>query len=95
MMGLGVIGLGLWFYKLDKEVRDRVGEQWFVPPVEFYAGAKTLVTGQSVHLDWIKSRMNLTGYRERNPDQILRPGDFSVWPREDCQNSLSIALKVT
>ena len=90
---LMLILLGLWAFKLDRDLRLRIEGDWFLPPVEIYSAPSQLRVGQTFTSKQFSTQLTQIGLRERGPQQKLLPGDFARWQRDQCQTYLEKALK--
>lgn len=80
--------LALWTWSLNKELDERLSQEWFAPPVEFYYGAIKLTPSQLPSHDDLRSQLINLGYRERDPSEPLQKKDFYSIPPFQCNEEL-------
>ncbi|PIS12131.1 MAG: penicillin-binding protein 1B [Bdellovibrio sp. CG10_big_fil_rev_8_21_14_0_10_47_8] len=86
---LVILFAGIWTYQLNSRIQEGLEQKKFLPPTEYYAApvefsAKLVTTSKSE----LVSVLKLRGYRSRDWNQRLFPGDFAEASREVCQNSV-------
>lgn len=73
-----------WLIRVDRDLKDRLGQGWFSPPVEFFSAPQTLRLNEPVDLKDLRENFQAWGWRERGPDMVLHPGDFKILGADQC-----------
>ena len=60
-------------------------ERRFAPPIEFWNFGKQITSGQVLDVDSLVREWTQQGYRVRQSDQVLFPGDYSIWSESECR----------
>jgi penicillin-binding protein 1B len=87
-----VAGVALiwWTFRLDQQISEKLKTKKFLPPTEYFSSPLDFETGMTTAE--LKSTLGFRGYRTRESDQKLFPGDFALFTVEECQKSLPEAL---
>jgi penicillin-binding protein 1B len=88
LFGTLSLAIGIWAYRLDREISERFAQKRFAPPVEFYSAPELIRVGFALKPEDLIQIFNRRGYRAREFGQPLLPLDYSVWPGEGCQELL-------
>lgn len=83
-----ILALGVWLFRLNQEIKNRVEQGWFRPPVEIYARGEKIHLRQSLNPDQLIKLLANLQYRERFEDQTLHPNDFSRLDANQCEEVL-------
>ena len=81
---LSLTVLSIWLLKIDSDMSSRIAKGWFLPPLEIYSQPVTVFERQQLTAQQFVQQLKLERYRERNSDQKLFPGDYSVFNSEQC-----------
>ncbi|MCB0361943.1 MAG: transglycosylase domain-containing protein, partial [Bdellovibrionales bacterium] len=92
VLGLSLSLLGYWIFSLDRELKNRVEAEWFLPPVEIYSAPSQIRVGQNLSVSELVLQLSSMGLRQRDPDLRLFAGDFSLWDPSQCQIHLNEKL---
>ena len=84
--GLFVV-LTVFLVKTDKELRSRLEQGWFLPPVEFYTAPQTFKIGQNQSPQNLANLFRRWGWRPRAGSQPLHDGDFNLLDAEGCRQA--------
>jgi penicillin-binding protein 1B len=88
----GVIGISYSFYFFDKELSAKIESKKFILPTEYYAAPLTFYPHSVVDISDLEKKFISQGYRQREYDQILLPGDYFKASGELCSSRLQINL---
>lgn len=82
-----VIGAALiyWVSKLDQQIAEKLKNKTFLPPTEYYSAPLDFEIGMNAQ-DLLKT-MGERNYRQRENDQKLFAGDYSLLKLEECQKA--------
>jgi penicillin-binding protein 1B len=94
LVTLSIIGMTIWVFRLDQNVRARFAQKRFAPPVEFYSAPETVRSGQSVANGYFEATFLRKNFRRRSFGQPLQPGDYSLWSGDDCGSVIGSAATV-
>lgn len=75
-----------WVIHLDRDISARLKERRFSPPVEIYSAPEIIRAHQTLPPNYLLDTFNRIGYRQRLPQQVIFPGDYSIWTSQDCHN---------
>jgi penicillin-binding protein 1B len=89
---LVIISLSAWLVHLDRRIGKRLADKRFLPPVEFYAAPMKIRLNQSISPQTIINQLRQYGFRQRDPDQPMHPGDFALFNAKQCQERVAEAL---
>ena len=87
LMTLSIIGVAIWAFQLQSEIKDRLAKGWFLPPVEIYTAPQTLEVGLIISNSQLKQLMSELNFRWREPQQSLLNGDWTLLNAASCQVS--------
>lgn len=90
MLAAVTLVIGVWAFRLDREIADRFAQKRFAPPVEFYSAPELIRTGYALKPQDLVQIFTRRGYRAREFGQPLQPLDYSVWPGDGCQSILPL-----
>ena len=90
-----ILCLGVWLFRLNNEIKTRLGHGWFKPPVEIYSRGDKVIVGQKLGISALTKLLNLHNYRERFEEQTLRPGDYSRLTGAQCNELVSATFDET
>ncbi|MCB0349966.1 MAG: PBP1A family penicillin-binding protein [Bdellovibrionales bacterium] len=79
------LALGVWLFRLNKEIQDRIGQGWFRPPVEIYSRGEQIHLKQRLSADELIKLLAKLQYRERFEEQSLHPSDYSRLDANQCE----------
>lgn len=88
LLGLTVLiplVLALWLWSIDRDLKARLSQGWFSPPVEFFAAPERLQVGQTVNLNRLKDQLASWGWRVRGPELVMHPQDVKLLSAEQCR----------
>ncbi|MES2964113.1 MAG: transglycosylase domain-containing protein, partial [Bdellovibrionota bacterium] len=94
MLGLGLvalIALVVWLFQLDRDIRTRLAEKRFAPPVEFYSSPEFVRPGATYPPNYFEDLFTRKAYARRSFTQSMAPGDISVWTGDECRGFLGLA----
>jgi penicillin-binding protein 1B len=77
-----------WVIRLDNEIRERLAQKRFLPPVEFYSGPMRLSVGMKIPEKEIQDRLQSLHFRSREFGAALQAGDYSQLNPEQCRATL-------
>ena len=90
---ISAIFLMLWFSHLDKAIRSRLSQGWFLPPIEFYSSAERIMPGLWMPPSELQRKLEGAGLvAAQAGDQHLRSGEFRLESRESCQQHFTQVL---
>ncbi|MEK7355651.1 MAG: transglycosylase domain-containing protein, partial [Bdellovibrionota bacterium] len=87
----GLIILAIWLFQLDRDIRTRLAEKRFAPPVEFYSSPEYVRPGASYPVKYFEELFIRKAYVQRSFSQSMAPGDVSIWTGEECRSFLGLA----
>ncbi len=79
-------------FQLNNRIREGLEQKKFLPPTEYYAAPLSFSKDQAWLLDDIKNILLEREYRERQWDQKLFNGDYSIGTVEQCRTSAPVDL---
>jgi penicillin-binding protein 1B len=79
-----LIWLVSWLVSVDRDLRTRLDQGWFTPPVEFFSAPQILRVNETVNLRRLRENFLRWGWRERAADLVLHQGDFKLLPADLC-----------
>ncbi len=74
-----------WVLRLNQQLNQRLSEDWFTPPVEFYYGGVQLHRGQKIGFSDFEQTLLNHGFRERSYTEPLQTKDFYEIPKTQCE----------
>lgn len=74
---------------LDKEIKNRLEQGWFSPPVEIYTRPPQLEKGLGILPSQVEEWLLDRQYRKRSDDKPLRAHNFSWWPVQKCMEPIN------
>lgn len=86
-----VIILGIftkWLFDLNSQIDAQLEKKRFSPPLEFYSAPIKYFKGLKATPDEIIDSLKTAGFREREASQALAENDYSIWPKELCEERL-------
>lgn len=87
------LGIGVYsYFSLEKEMTQKLESKKFLIPTEYYAAPPTFTARTLVKIENLESQFVKEGYRRRNYDQRLLPGDYFIATREECSARLQVPL---
>jgi penicillin-binding protein 1B len=95
IIGISTIALGVWLFRLDRNIKTRFAEKRFAPPVEFYSAPEIVRPGSSYPLNYFETLFARKNFRHRDFGQPIQPGDYSVWSAAECQSLLQVTAAPT
>jgi penicillin-binding protein 1B len=84
---LVILALGLWLFQLNTRIREGLEQRKFLPPTEYYAAPLQFSKDQRWTLEDVKKILLDREYRERQWDQKLFPGDYTIGQSDQCRAS--------
>lgn len=84
---LVIVAVVVWLFKLNGTIQEGLKTKQFLPPTEYYSAPETLFPGQMLSRSDLERRLLQRGYRPRQSDQTLFPGDYVFLPLEKCQET--------
>lgn len=88
-VGVGA-GLGIWIYKLDQSITQRLNEKQLIPTIEFYSAPMQFFKGQKLQKHQALQSMERLRYRLRQYGQVLQVGDFAQWTGPQCKEFIPV-----
>lgn len=88
---VGFIALGVWLFRLDRDIRTRLAEKRFAPPVEFYSSPEYVRPGAIYPANYFEDLFTRKAYTRRGFTQSMAPGDVSIWTGDECRQFLGLA----
>jgi penicillin-binding protein 1B len=86
------VAIGIWLFRMDRNIKERFAQKRFAPPVEFYSAAERVRAGTSYPPGFFQSFLNDKNYRRRDFGQPIQARDYSVWTGDQCRALLGPAL---
>ncbi|MGZ5278868.1 MAG: transglycosylase domain-containing protein, partial [Pseudobdellovibrionaceae bacterium] len=86
-----LIGI-LLIIRFNQTITEGLAQKKFLPPTEYYTAPLEFAASRPLPRADFKAVLSQRGYRERDWDQKLFPGDYSESPAEICQNSVPTPL---
>ncbi len=83
---------GLWVFRLDQTIKNKIDGNRFLPPTEFYSSSTKLTQKQTVFLHQIDDTFHQAQFRKRPPNSSLFPGDYSLWSPTQCQKNTYLKI---
>ncbi len=83
---------GALIYQFNQRITEGLAQKKFLPPTEYYTAPLEFSASRAIPRANIKSILSQRGYRVRDWDQKLFPGDYSESTSETCQSSVPTAL---
>ncbi len=80
-----LIGIAIWFFRLDSEITSRLAEGRFAPAVEFFTAPEIIRKEHSLPPRYLEAFFQRRRYSERSFGTPLEPGFYSVWTGEQCR----------
>jgi hypothetical protein len=85
---LTIILLSNWFYRLNRQMNERLAEGRFAPAVEFYAAPERIRAGFTLPPHHLETFFKRRRFSERGFGKSIEPGEFSVWTGHECRSVL-------
>jgi len=83
-------GLGIWIYKLDQSITQRLAEKQLIPTIEFYSAPMQFFKGQKLQKNQALQSFERLRYRLRQYGQVLQVGDYAQWTGPQCKEFIPI-----
>ncbi|NQZ01739.1 MAG: PBP1A family penicillin-binding protein [Bdellovibrionales bacterium] len=77
--------MGVWLIQLNSDIQERLKKGWFLPPVEIYSAPQRLVKAKQLNFKSFANYAKAQRLRERDGDQKILDGDWSVISRMECE----------
>lgn len=87
-----LFSLAFYVYSLNQQIKNRLEQGWFLPPVEVYASPLQIVKSQTYTYAEINSMLKESNYRQRSSTQTLRKGDYNWGSAEFCSGEFSAPI---
>ncbi len=87
-----IILLLSWFIHLNRVISSRLAERQFAPPVDLYSAPEKIIKGQKFDKVFLTDILRRHKYRQREPQQVLREGDYSILAEDACGELLGDKL---
>ncbi len=78
-----------WMIDLNRQIDSQLEKKRFSPPVEFYSAPIKYFKGQRATQSELEESLKVAGFRQRDPSQAIANNDYTVWPKELCEDRLS------
>jgi len=88
---VALIALAFWLFQLDQDIRTRLAEKRFAPPVEFYSSPEYVRPGAIYPVNYFEDLFTRKAYSKRDFTQSMAPGDVSIWTGDECRSFLGLA----
>lgn len=82
-------------YRYNQRITEGLAQKKFLPPTEYYTAPLDFSAQTPISRADFKAILSQRGYRERDWEQKLFPGDYSESPSETCQPSVPMTLPET
>lgn len=76
--------IGIFLWRADRHLRERLDAGWFLPPIEFYSAPLTIEPQGRLNISETLARLKGWGWRERHLGQPLHRQDFVLLDRDNC-----------
>lgn len=83
---LSLAALIIWLIRLDEKIITQLKIGKFLPPTEYYSAPPEYFAKMKISKDYFKNLFKDKGYRLRDSEQKLFPGDWTFLTAEKCQN---------
>lgn len=83
------IVVGNWIFDLNAQIDNQLEKKRFSPPLEFYSAPLKYFKGMKATPTEIVDALEVARFRKRDSTQALAENDYSVWPKELCEERLT------
>ncbi|MES2767810.1 MAG: PBP1A family penicillin-binding protein [Bdellovibrionota bacterium] len=77
-----------WILALNSQIDTQLQKKRFSPPLEFYSAPIKYFKGVRASPSEIIDALKTAGFRQREASQALAEHDYSLWPKELCEERL-------
>ena len=87
------LGIGVYsYFALEKEMSQKLESKKFLIPTEYYAAPPTFAPRSFASAADLENQFAKQGFRKRNFDQRILPGDYFIATREECSARTQIPM---
>ncbi|OFZ18430.1 MAG: hypothetical protein A2Z20_04420 [Bdellovibrionales bacterium RBG_16_40_8] len=83
-----LLGLGVWLFRLNSTMQERISHGWFRPPVEIYSRGELIRVREQLGFGQLTMLLEKLHFRERVEDQTLLPNDYALLDFRQCAEAL-------